>query len=142
MISVKTTDCNVQRNFTKSHDLTVKRICPTGSSNLSWNKKNTSLSSLYTSLLNLSVPDSRSLTTGNAGAIFERLIPARISIQVNKNTQKYRKVKGHVPLNRIHITTGSNVKSKITSCLVTNACHITNRIDELMGIIEITSVLL
>lgn len=47
---------------------------------------------------------------------------------------------GHVPSNCIKISTTTEIKSAIPSLLVTNACHITNKIDELQGVVENNNV--
>jgi hypothetical protein len=49
------------------------------------------------------------------------------------------KVRGHVPSNCIYINGGSKIMSKLASFLVTNACHVTNKIDELASVIELNN---
>ncbi len=49
------------------------------------------------------------------------------------------KVRGHAPTNCIHINGGSKIMSKLPSFLVTNACHVTNKVDELASVIELNN---
>ena len=75
--------------------------------------------------------------------ITSHIIPVRITSRSKSAYDKINydsdKVRGHAPSNCIYINSGSNIMSKLPSFLVTNTCHITNKVDELASVIDLNN---
>ena len=67
--------------------------------------------------------------------------PQRIHtvITTHQHVQLAKYGAGHLVTNCINIPTGTRITSKVPTFLITKACHVTNKVDELHGVVEMNN---
>ena len=60
-------------------------------------------------------------------------------ITTHQRVQSAKYGAGHLATNCINIPTGTRITSKVPTFLITNACHVSNKVDELHGVVEMNN---
>ena len=60
-------------------------------------------------------------------------------ITTHQRVQSAKYGAGHLATNCINIPTGTRITSKVPKFLITNACHVSNKVDELHGVVEMNN---
>ena len=61
-------------------------------------------------------------------------------ITTHQRVQSAKYGAGHLAMNCINISTGTRITSKVPKFLITNACHVSNKVDELHGVVKLNNV--
>ena len=61
-------------------------------------------------------------------------------ITTHRRVQSTKYGAGHLATNCINIPTGTRITSKVPKFLITNACHVSNKVDELHRVFELNNV--
>ena len=60
-------------------------------------------------------------------------------ITTHQRVQSAKYGAGHLATNCINILTGTRITSKVPKFLITNACHVSNKVDELHGVVKMNN---